>query len=66
MNSNRLHLIPINVVDLVTKLADSNIGENEKFNYIMRIEAIKEYCDYALNKHNTFKNLNLKKKKIIR
>jgi len=66
MNSNRLHLIPINVVDLVTKLTDLNIGENEKFNYIMRIEAIKEYCDYALNNHNTVKNLNLKKKKIIR
>jgi hypothetical protein len=66
MNSNLLHLIPIIVVDLATKLVDSNIGEHEKNNYVMRIEAIKEYCDYALNKHNTVKNLNLKKKKIIR
>lgn len=56
MNSNRLYLVPINVVDLVGKLLDANIGENERYNYEIRVEAIREYCDFAINKHNSNKN----------
>ena len=47
-----LHLVPINVQDLIEKMLDKNIKENEHYNYILRVEAIREYCDEALRKNN--------------
>ena len=48
-----LHLVPINVQDICEKLFDKNIRENEHQNYLLRVEAIREYCDEALRK-NTY------------
>lgn len=45
------HLVPVNIVDLVGKLNDKTLRENEVANYQLRLEAIKEYCSIALNKH---------------
>lgn len=47
-----LHLVPINVQDLIEKMLDKNIRENEHHNYVLRVEAIREYCEEALRKNN--------------
>ena len=47
-----LHLVPVNIQDLCEKLFDKNIRENEHQNYLLRVEAIREYCDEALRKSN--------------
>lgn len=49
------HLVPVNIVDLVNKLNDKTLRENEIMNYQVRLEAIREYCSIALNKHNNSK-----------
>jgi len=43
------HLVPVNVVDLVNKINDRNIRENERNNYVLRLEAIREYTTTCLN-----------------
>jgi len=51
-----LHLIPVNIVDLVEKLNDNTVRENERNNYVLRIEAIRDYCAAALAKnHSNYK-----------
>jgi len=45
------HLVPVNIIDLVNKLNDKTLRENELMNYQLRLEAIKEYCSVALHKH---------------
>jgi len=45
-----LHLVPVNVVDIVEKMNDKTIRENEHNNYVLRIEAIRDYCAAALVK----------------
>lgn len=49
------HLVPVNIVDLVNKLNDKTLRENEVMNYQLRLEAIKEYCSIALHKHHAQK-----------
>jgi hypothetical protein len=44
------HLLPVNIVDLVEKLNQPNIRENERMNYVLRLETIREYCDLAVKK----------------
>jgi hypothetical protein len=51
------HLIPPIVIDLVDKSNSPYVRENEKVNYILRIEAIRDYCTVAINKHNSQKAL---------
>ena len=50
-----LHLVPVNIVDLVEKLNDKNIKENERINYQLRLEAISTYCAEAMVKLNNKK-----------
>mgnify|MGYP003353033115 CR=1 FL=1 len=38
-----LHLIPINIQDLVEKMMNKNTRENERTNYIIRAEAIRDF-----------------------
>jgi hypothetical protein len=45
-----LHLVPVNVVDLVDKLSTKDIRENEQTNYLMRLEAIRDYTSAAVIK----------------
>lgn len=44
------HLVPVIVQDLVNKLNDKSIGENEKFNILVRLETILVYVSEAVNK----------------
>ena len=46
-----LHLVPVNIQDLIDKMLDKNIRENEAMNYQLRLEAIRDYCSIAINKH---------------
>jgi hypothetical protein len=47
------HLVPVNVVDLVNKLSDNLIRENERNNYVLRLEATAAYINESLTKHRT-------------
>lgn len=42
------HLVPINVQDLITKALDKNLNENERMNYQLRVEAIRDRCQSAV------------------
>lgn len=56
------HLVPANILDIFEKLNNPNIRDNEKANYVLRLETIRDYCDAAVKKANTTVNLNFKKK----
>jgi hypothetical protein len=47
-----LHLVPPSVVDIVEKLYSPIAHENEKMNYILRLEAIRDYCNEIVAKQN--------------
>ncbi len=51
MNKN-IHLVPVNIVDIVDRINDKNTKENEKMNLIIRLETIRDYCNAALNKQS--------------
>jgi hypothetical protein len=57
-----LHLVPVNILDLVEKINDKTIRENEKNNYVLRLEATSAYIVEALNKNT----MNFSRKKISR
>ena len=44
------HLIPANVLDLAEKISSQTAHENERLNYLIRLEAIRDYCDIVLKK----------------
>lgn len=46
------HLVPVNIQDIVSRLGDNNLSANERLVLIQRLEAVKDYCTEALNKHN--------------
>lgn len=43
-----MHLVPVNVQDLGDKLKTPNLKDSEMTNYIMRLEAIRDFCDQAI------------------
>jgi hypothetical protein len=43
-----LHLVPPNVIDLVDKINDKRVRENERNNYILRLETTNEFIAEAL------------------
>lgn len=59
-----LHLVPPSVVDIVEKLHSPIAHENEKHNYVLRLEAIRDYCSDVITKQNQkiFKPQVFKKK----
>ena len=44
-----MHLVPQIVIDVGSKINDTSIRNNEKINYVSRIEAIRDYCNSLLN-----------------
>ena len=46
---NNLHLVPVNIQDLVDKLSEKGVRGNERYNYMLRLEAIRDYCSAAIN-----------------
>lgn len=51
------HLVPVVVQDIVNKLNDKSIQENERANLLLRLDAIRDYVTAAVVKANT-KNEN--------
>lgn len=56
-----LHLVPANVIDLTDKIGDTNIRENERNNYVLRLEAIRDYTTMCLNTYSRDRNSFLSK-----
>jgi hypothetical protein len=50
------HLVPVNVIDLVNKIGDATLRENERNNYVLRLEAIRDYTTLCLNTYSRDKN----------
>lgn len=65
LKMKNLHLIPINVLDLVDKLNASDVMENERGNYLLRLETIRDYCNQAIMKHLNAKPIDWTKNKMI-
>jgi len=55
------HLVPVNVVDLVTKINDKNLHENERNNYVLRLEATSAYINESLLKNKMVVSNNSRK-----
>lgn len=51
MKSEKIHLVPQAVIDVAQGLFSTK-QDNLKMNYIVRIEAIREYCDEVLKTVN--------------
>jgi len=51
MNKN-LHLVPINVVDIVERLNSKDLRDNERQILLQRLETIRDYCAAAVVKIN--------------
>lgn len=60
---NNLHLVPAIVIDIVERLNNNTVHKNEEMNYVMRLEAIRDYCSIAINKHNSSKPIDYSKNK---
>ena len=68
MKNDKLHLVPQAVIDCVQGLSTTK-QDNLRLNYIMRLEAIRDYCDAALkvsSDRNTFTNTRSNKTKYSR
>ena len=46
-------MVPPSVMDIVDKINSIHAHPNEKMNYLMRLEAIRDYCIASISKHNT-------------
>lgn len=58
MKNEKMHLIPQVIIDCVDNLSSTR-QDDLKLNYIMRLEAIRDYCDAAVkasSQRNTFSN----------
>jgi uncharacterized protein (DUF433 family) len=45
-----LHLVPVNVQDIVEKMMDGATRENERMQYVLRVEAIRDFCAEAIRR----------------
>lgn len=53
MNKDNMYLVPPSVTDIVEKISSPHAHPNEKMNYLLRLEAIRDYTIAAINKHNS-------------
>ena len=44
------HLVPVNIQDIVNRLNDKNIRENERANLLVRLDAIRDYENRTFNR----------------
>jgi len=58
MNNVKIHLVPQPVIDCAENLKNNN-HEHLRLNYIMRLEAIRDYCDQVLKKDQMQKSSNM-------
>lgn len=46
------HLVPVNVQDIVNRLKAKDLGENERANLLLRLDAIRDYVTAAVVRAN--------------
>jgi|694.fasta_scaffold38207_3 hypothetical protein len=46
------HLVPVNIQDIVNRLKDKSVGENERANLLLRLDAIRDYVTAAVVRAN--------------
>ena len=46
------YLVPVNVIDIADRLKIHNLTINERMNLVLRLEAIKDYCEKAIQKNS--------------
>jgi hypothetical protein len=61
-----LHLVPVNILDLVEKINDNSIRENERNNYILRLETTAAFISEAVTKRKTQKPVFIRKNSTLR
>ena len=44
------HLVPVNIQDIVNRLNDKTVRENERANLLLRLDAIRDYVTAAVVK----------------
>lgn len=52
------HLVPVVVQDIVNKLNAKDVGENEKANLLLRLDAIRDYVTAAVVRANENRTYN--------
>jgi hypothetical protein len=61
-----MHLLPQIVLDLAESALDESKHENERSNYILRLETIRDYCGAAINKYNVAKPIKKPNTRVMR
>jgi len=61
-----LHLVPVNILDLVEKINDNSLRENERNNYILRLETTAAFISEAVTKRKTQKPVFIRKNSNLR
>ena len=61
MKNDKIHLVPQVVIDCAQGLSVTK-QDNLRLNYIIRLEAIRDFCDQAIRKHNMEANTNIYKR----
>lgn len=57
-----MHLVPQVIIDLTETLKDTG-NPNTRENYLTRLEAIKDYCEYVIAREKAPKTIHAAKKK---
>lgn len=63
---HNMHLLPQIVIDLADNALNESKHENERSNYILRLETIRDYCSAAINKYNTTKPIKKTNTRVMR
>jgi|APCry1669192319_1035405.scaffolds.fasta_scaffold01831_7 hypothetical protein len=46
------YLVPVNVVDIADRLKSPSLNINERMNLVLRLEAIRDFCEKIIEKNN--------------
>ena len=65
MKNNKIHLVPQVVIDCAEGAVNTK-QDNLRLNYIMRLEAIRDYCDEVIKKTENDKRRKVPDWKITR
>lgn len=58
------HLLPVNIIDMVNTFNNTK-NQNEKLNYQLRLEAVRDFCDETLKKHLSSQTIDHSKNKMF-
>jgi hypothetical protein len=61
MNKDMMVYVPQIVIDVSDKLINGKTTSNERHNYSIRLEAIRDYCNMVLEQESKNPNKNIRK-----